>query len=143
MVALPTCFIMCYSSSFSSPFSVFQIITFPTHPSTAVIIAPTDGGEPIVSGSKTEGALLLMLRSAFHTDYVSIRAQCFNAAQGTSTIFAHPPPQATIPNPEFTTTTVDARAPPHPHPSTPFQLPTIMSQLTSHLTFPSLHPTSR
>ena len=54
--------------------------------STAVLLAPATGGgggdEPVVSGSKTEGALLLMLRGGLGVDYVPVRAASFDASRG-------------------------------------------------------------
>ena len=41
-----------------------------------------DGGPPLVSGSKTEGALLMMIASSFGQDYIPIRATCFDASLG-------------------------------------------------------------
>ena len=38
--------------------------------------------EVIVSGSKTEGAMLLMVSSSFGVDYAPIRASSFNASRG-------------------------------------------------------------
>lgn len=50
--------------------------------STANLMKPQNAGEmPIVTGNKTEGALLLMLKSNFSIDYVPLRSQ-FNSARG-------------------------------------------------------------
>ena len=50
--------------------------------STAVLINSKESKEIIVSGSKTEGAMLLMLSSSFGVDYAPIRAASFNASRG-------------------------------------------------------------
>lgn len=50
--------------------------------STAVLIKNSSSNEPIVSGSKTEGALLIMLKTSFNVDYAPIRASSFNAGRG-------------------------------------------------------------
>ena len=50
--------------------------------STAVLIRGSESGEVIVSGSKTEGALLLMLSTSFGVDYGPIRASSFDARRG-------------------------------------------------------------
>jgi calcium-translocating P-type ATPase len=49
--------------------------------STANIMVPGADGAPVVAGSKTEGALLVMLQNQFQLDYVPLRAQ-FNSARG-------------------------------------------------------------
>jgi Ca2+-transporting ATPase len=50
--------------------------------STAVLINNSSSHETIVSGSKTEGALLMMLLTSFNVDYAPIRASSFNARRG-------------------------------------------------------------
>ena len=50
--------------------------------STAVLINSKESREVIVSGSKTEGAMLLMVSSSFGVDYAPIRASSFNASRG-------------------------------------------------------------
>eukprot|EP00596_Hydrurales_sp_CCMP1899_P000185 CAMPEP_0119037592 /NCGR_PEP_ID=MMETSP1177-20130426/6038_1 /TAXON_ID=2985 /ORGANISM="Ochromonas sp, Strain CCMP1899" /LENGTH=1002 /DNA_ID=CAMNT_0006999077 /DNA_START=43 /DNA_END=3048 /DNA_ORIENTATION=- len=50
--------------------------------STAVLINNSSSHETIVSGSKTEGALLMMLLTSFNVDYAPIRASSFNASRG-------------------------------------------------------------
>lgn len=69
----------------SHPFFLYHV--FGTNQFSSLSLFPTslslvDGGPPLVSGSKTEGALLMMIANSFGQDYVSIRATCFDASLG-------------------------------------------------------------
>lgn len=50
--------------------------------STAVLIQNIGSTEVIVSGSKTEGALLTMLNFSFGVDYINVRTNAFNVKRG-------------------------------------------------------------
>lgn len=50
--------------------------------STAVLIKSNDTNEVIISGSKTEGAMLQMISTSFGVDYTPIRSASFDAKRG-------------------------------------------------------------
>ena len=63
------------------PLPIVCVPSFPT-PVPLRFFRSKDSSEVIVSGSKTEGALLSMLESSFGVDYQPIRAASFDARRG-------------------------------------------------------------